>query len=232
METKICSKCKEEKDITEFSKSREKFQSSCKLCKNSYNKQHKDVRKKYNLLNEYKIKEYLINNKNKITHYHNSRKEIKKEYDKLYFKNNEILKIKRRKYYLLNKEKFLLNSKNRSKLLYNTDILFKLISNIRCNIYNSLNRGGFKKNTKTYQILGCSFEEFKIYLESKFELWMNWDNRGLYNGKLNYGWDLDHIIPISSAKTEEEAYKLNHYTNFQPLCSKINRDIKKNKYER
>jgi len=35
------------------------------------------------------------------------------------------------------------------------------------------------------------------------------------------------IIPVSSAKTEEELLLLNHYTNLQPLCSKINRDIKK-----
>ena len=40
----------------------------------------------------------------------------------------------------------------------------------------------------------------------------------------NYGeWELDHIIPISSATTEEEVYKLNHYTNFQPLWMSENR---------
>jgi len=77
--------------------------------------------------------------------------------------------------------------------------------------------------------LGCSFEEFKLYLESKFEKWMNWDNYGKYNGEINYGWDIDHIIPLSSAKIEEEIYKLSHYTNLQPLCSKFNRDIKKDK---
>ena len=44
-----------------------------------------------------------------------------------------------------------------------------------------------------------------------------WENYGLYNGELNYGWDIDHIIPISTAKTEEEIIKLNHYTNLQPL---------------
>lgn len=39
----------------------------------------------------------------------------------------------------------------------------------------------------------------------------------------NYGeWHLDHIIPISSAKTEEEVIKLNHYTNFQPLWAEDN----------
>jgi hypothetical protein len=68
-------------------------------------------------------------------------------------------------------------------------------------------------------------------LEDKFQPWMTWENRGLYNGELSYGWDIDHIIPISSAKTEEEIIKLNHYSNLQPLCSKINRDIKKDKLE-
>jgi HNH endonuclease len=77
-------------------------------------------------------------------------------------------------------------------------------------------------------ILGCSFEDFKIYLESKFEIWMNWGNYGLYNGELGYGWDIDHIIPISFAETEEDVIRLNHFTNLQPLCSKINRDIKSN----
>lgn len=64
-------------------------------------------------------------------------------------------------------------------------------------------------------------------MESKFEDWMSWDNQGLYNGELNYGWDIDHIIPISTAKNEEDIIRLNHYTNLQPLCSKVNRDIKR-----
>ena len=58
---------------------------------------------------------------------------------------------------------------------------------------------------------------------------MNWDNYGNYNGTLDFGWDVDHIIPISSAKTEEELYTLNHYTNMRPLCSYTNRYIKRNK---
>ena len=77
--------------------------------------------------------------------------------------------------------------------------------------------------------MGCTIEQFKSYLENKFEHWMSWDNYGKFNGQLNYGWDLDHIIPISSAITKEEVEKLNHYTNFQPLCSKINRHIKVDK---
>ena len=60
---------------------------------------------------------------------------------------------------------------------------------------------------------------------------MNWDNRGLYSGEFNYGWDIDHVIPLSSVDKEDEIIKLNHYTNLQPLCSKINRDIKKDNLE-
>ena len=108
--------------------------------------------------------------------------------------------------------------------------MFKLSSSIRCLIINSIKRKGFKKNSKTLHILGCSFEDFKLYIESKFEYWMTWENRGLYNGELNHGWDIDHILPISSANNEDDIYKLNHYTNLQPLCSKVNRDIKKNKF--
>jgi hypothetical protein len=84
-----------------------------------------------------------------------------------------------------------------------------------------------QKGTKhTEDILGCSYDEFKTYLESKFEDWMNWDNYGLYNGELNYGWDIDHIIPLSSNIDTN----LSHYTNLQPLCSKMNRDIKRDIY--
>ena len=76
-----------------------------------------------------------------------------------------------------------------------------------------------------------SIIHFKLYIESKFEPWMTWENQGKYeSGKLNYGWDLDHIVPLDSADTEEEILKLNHYTNIQPLCSYTNRNIKMYKY--
>ena len=94
-------------------------------------------------------------------------------------------------------------------------------------VRNSLKNKGYKKSSKTEQILGLSFLDFKLYIESKFETWMSWNNYGLYNGELNYGWDIDHIIPLVSAETEDDIIKLNHYSNLQPLCSKINRDIKK-----
>ena len=107
------------------------------------------------------------------------------------------------------------------------DPLFRCKKSIMNLIRTSFKRKGLKKSNKTNQILGCTYEEFKVYLESKFLDWMNWDNHGKYNGEMNYGWDIDHIIPISTAKTEDDVIILNHYTNLQLLCSKINRDIKR-----
>ena len=134
---------------------------------------------------------------------------------------------KNRKDYQKNKVKVNIRKKEYNRLRRLNDPLYSLRCTISRNIRMSINRNGFSKSSNTEYIIGCSFEEFKIYLESKFEDWMNWDNKGLYNGELSYGWDIDHIIPISSTKSEQETILLSHYSNLQPLCSKINRDIKK-----
>lgn len=163
----------------------------------------------------------------------------------LYFKNNpNNKKASQRKYYLANKEK--INIKTNLYRKNNTDKVrtkenettkkrklinpvFKLKCGLRRNISMMIKRGGYTKQSKTIDILGCSFEEFKIYIETKFLPWMNWNNHGKYNGELDYGWDIDHIIPMANAKSIEDVIRLNHYSNLQPICSKINRDIKKNK---
>lgn len=134
-----------------------------------------------------------------------------------------------REYRKRNKERLSSERKNRNK----NDILYKLKNNIRCSIYDKIKMSNFQKTDKTFDILGCTIEEFKNYIETKFEDWMNWENYGNWNGTptdINQSWDLDHIIPTSSAKTEEEIIKLNHYTNFQPLCSYINRYIKRDNF--
>jgi hypothetical protein len=144
-------------------------------------------------------------------------------------KHKDLIYLRSKEYYVNNKKKILNQINIRNKERRSIDPKFKLICNIRSLVNNSFRKNNSLKITKTQNILGCSFQEFKTYLESKFEPWMNWDNRGQYNGEFNYGWDLDHIIPISSANSIEEVIKLHHYTNFQPLCSKINRFHKKNK---
>ena len=74
-----------------------------------------------------------------------------------------------------------------------------------------------------------SWQEFKNHIESQFESWMSWDNYGNVCETLepNCSWDLDHIVPVSLAETKEDVYVLNHWSNFQPLCSFKNRNIKR-----
>ncbi len=187
-----------------------------------YRKNNKDkiknIQKKCYQKNIVSIKNKRIDNIGKL-----------KDYYKIYNeKNIERHKENNRNWYLKNKEKVKIRVKNYQKIKKNNDPLFKLKSNIRTMINNILSNRGFTKKSNTFNIVGCSYGEFIIYLESKFETWMNWENYGLYNGTLNYGWDIDHIEPLSNAKTEEELIKLNHYTNLQPLCSYNNRVIKRN----
>jgi len=150
--------------------------------------------------------------------------EEKKQRKKLYYEKNKEKLLNAQKEWIRNNKDHI---REKQKEKYNTDTLYKLKTNIKNLIGNSLRNNNFKKLSRTEEILGCTYEDFKIYLESKFEPWMNWDNRGLYNGEPRYGWDIDHIIPLSSAKDEFDLIRLNHHSNLMPLCSHYNRDIKR-----
>ena len=192
--------------------------------------ERKEYNKKYREANKDKFKEYYEANKDKFKEYYEANKENIKEKIKNYYKINKGgVKEKKKEYYENNKQARLEYQRKYKINRKLNDPLFKLTRNIRNAIRKSFINNGYKKTSKTFLILGCSFEEFKQHLESKFESWMTWDNYGLYNGTANYGWDIDHIIPSSSALTEEDVIKLNHYTNLQPMCSYYNRDVKKNK---
>ena len=95
------------------------------------------------------------------------------------------------------------------------DYLTGFIQKIRQSVRKSFKRKGYIKNTNTYNILGESWEFVKQHMESLFKEGMTWDNYG--------EWEIDHVIPLSSVKTEEEIIKLCHYSNLQPLWKMDNR---------
>ena len=234
MENKFCSKCGDEKELFEFNqqKSNGCYKSICKPCEKEYQRVYRENNKEKNKI---KKNEWYLKNKERlqIKSKQNYIKNIDREKNRsiLYHSNNkEYVKLKKQEYYKQNKTKIINRNNQNIKLRKKIDPVFRLKVNIRTRLHNDFKKGGFNKNSKSYIILGCSFEQFKQHLESKFESWMTWDNYGLYNGQSNYGWDIDHIIPTSSTKTEEGIISLNHYTNLQPLCSKVNRDIKKCEY--
>lgn len=197
---KTCKKCKVEKEFSDFSKQKKGkngYRSNCKKCISQSSKKYS---KQYHLDNKVNLnkknKDYRLNNKEKV-----------KEYNKEYRLNN---KEKSKEYNLNNKDKNNERQKNR-KL---NEPLFKLIVNTRSLIGSSIRNNGYSKKSKTYEILGCSFEQFKAHLESQFTEGMTWSIYGQ--------WHLDHIYPVSRAIDEEHLIKLNHYTNFQPLWAEDN----------
>jgi len=87
------------------------------------------------------------------------------------------------------------------------EIKFK--EGVRHRIYMYMKTMKMRKKNKTFDIVGLTPEDLRNYIEKQFEDGMSWENYGV--------WHVDHILPISLGKTEDEIYKLCHYTNLQPL---------------
>lgn len=100
------------------------------------------------------------------------------------------------------------------------DPKYRLKNNIRQSISQSLKSRGYSKKSYTSEILGIDYNGFYQHIENQFTDGMSWDNKRL--------WELDHKVPVSLGKTEDDIIRLNHYTNFQPLWRKDN-SIKSNK---
>ena len=222
MKKKLCSKCKIQKNLIEFnvdSNTKSGYRSQCKLCiKNKYILQKDEIllklKQNYNPKSKkdyYEINKENIKQKNKD--WSKKNKTYLSEYKKKYYENNiNARKEYTKLYYEENKNKII----NRHNKKYKNDSTYKFKHNLRTLILGSFKRNSkqFRKKSKTETILGCTIEEFRIYIQSKFKKGMNIENHG--------EWHLDHIIPLVSATTEEDIIKLNHYTNFQPLWAEEN----------
>lgn len=76
------------------------------------------------------------------------------------------------------------------------------------------------KSSKTFDQLGYTVFEFKEHIEKQFVNGMSWDNMD--------EWQIDHIIPMSTAKTKDDVIRLNQLSNLRPMFSKEN-NLKKDK---
>ena len=206
---KICRKCNVEKPLTEYCNNSGEKDGKwyyCKLCSVVKSKQ-------YYQDNKEKVKQYNLLNKEKAKQYQKDWRENKPNYPKQYYQENkEKYKQFFKQYKLDNPHYFKQWYLNRKQ----TNPIYGLRDAISSSIYISFKNqcnGRYKKSKRTEEILGCMIEEFIQHLQSQFKEGMTLENHGQGKGK----WNIDHIIPISSAKTEEEIYKLNHYTNLQPL---------------
>lgn len=165
--------------------------------KQNHREQNRIYMKTYN-------KEYGIKNKDKLL-------EQKKEYR---VENRNKLSKQKKEYHNRSEIKIYYNLRNRERR--RIDLNYKILCALRIRICMTIAKG--YKSAKTLELLGCSVDFFKKYLESKFEGGISWSNYGLY------GWHLDHVVPCSSfdLTQPEEQRRCFHYTNLQPLWAKKN----------
>lgn len=130
--------------------------------------------------------------------------------------------LNKKSYYSHNKDSIVAKVNNYEKARRMVDPLFRLKKDLRSRLGSTIREQSATTGIREH--LGCTLEELKIYLESKFLPGMTWENW------TQDGWHIDHIKPLALAKTEEELLKLMHYTNLQPLWAKDNLS-KGKKYE-
>jgi hypothetical protein len=192
------------------------------LCQKCYKKQHGE---KYRIENKEQIKEshkgYRVENKDEIKEYnkeyYTENKKSILEYQKEYkIKNPEKRKETIKKSAIKNKNKIKEYRKEYEEIPINL-----LKSRTRHLIRMSFSNKGIKKDTKTEEIIGCSWKEWHDWIESQFTEGMTWNN---YGGK--EGWSIDHYIPLIYGKTKKQIKKLNNYKNLRPMW--LNENISKN----
>lgn len=211
MKLKVCSKCKGEKKLCEFGNSKSSKDGllySCKECNNkrSVNYRKNNPEKVLQLTRNWTKKNpEWVYNRHKKWRENNPEKAL--ELTRNWYKKNP---EKRKEY----RENYKLRKQEQRKERGLNDPVFNLINRLRCRIWKYLKIHNISKKNKTFDIIGCTPQFLKEHIETQFIEGMTWENRNK--------WHIDHITPLSSAKTEDELYKLCHYTNLQPLWAEDN----------
>lgn len=248
--TKTCTKCGEGKLATSdfFCRRaalREGLTAHCKECaksaKAAYYAEHRERIKA--AANAYYNDNREAAKARVVSRYHANKEEIRARVSEYRAANPETVKATRAKSYLANKPKALARAaeyykKNKDKLQetqaqwraenkwrvrgygkayaekIKADPVKVMQARYRSIVSKAWRGMGYTKESKSGEILGCSWEEFKAHIERQFVGGMCWERIAEIH--------LDHVVPLSSAKTEEDVRALNHYTNLRPLWAKDN----------
>lgn len=206
---KKCYKCGINKDESEFNKDNRKIDKLCHRCRTCNREWHREYYNKCVGLNKEKIKE--------------RRKKCYKRNEEWHIKYRKDTKNKKAeynaKYYIANKDRMSKYKTEWHRNKLKTDPNYRLKCYLRTALFHALK--GLHKTGSAFRDLGCTVEELRAHLESKFyqnyetgEM-MSWNNWSLD------GWHVDHIIPLATIKTaidKDAQIKICcHYTNLQPL---------------
>lgn len=201
----VCNVCKIDKPLSDYYKDENHpcgYKVRCKICI--------DIAKR----NSPKTREYFEKNKKEIYERHKryrNRPEVR-----------ERILAKKKEWRENNKDKVRIYDNEYKKRKKKHDLNYRLKSILRSTLSSKIRKT--KNSPKTVELLGCTIDFFRQYLESKFLEGMNWSNYGLK------GWHIDHKYPCSKfdlSKIEDQK-KCFHYSNLQPMWA-IDNILKSNK---
>lgn len=211
--SKICSRCKEEKDLSYFyfNKKANRYDNPCNPCRTASKKRQREENpekfKKYQ--QEYRKKTRESFNQYMVEYRKNNPEKIKLYNQTYYHENNG--KEKKRLYDSQNLERY----RTRDRERYNNDIQFRMKKVLRSRVTKVLS--GKKKKDSSSKLLGCTSEFYILYLQIQFTENMTWDNYGDY-------WNIDHVIPCASFDLSEKTnqHKCFHWSNTRPYIKSEN----------
>lgn len=190
----------------------------CRQYAREYYYKHKDA------MNAKSLK-YLKENKKRMGElwkvWFQKNKKARKIYQREYIKNHPELRernrLRAKKWRLENPERSKKNMENyqptknaKRRIRIKEEPLYKLECNLRRRVAKYFQSMKIKKKANTIQLLGADYKTIMEHIEAQFSQDMSWNKLG---SKIH----IDHIIPLASAKNEEDLLKLFHYKNLQPL---------------
>lgn len=210
---KRCSKCDKDLPLEDFGpdkSSKDGLHIYCKKHAKEMNKVWYEKNKKHK--NE-QSRAWYEKNKEHANEVSRVWREKNKEYTRAYAKKNKERKKQIKKTW---DEKNREHIREYEQTRYTTDIHFRLTCVLRSRLYKVVKNG--QKTGSAVQDLGCTIEEFRVYVEKQFVEGMSWDNWGPDI------WHLDHIKPLASFNLMDRKQFLQacHYTNIQPLWAEDN----------
>jgi hypothetical protein len=210
VKTYRCRKCKTYKSFDEFHKDNSRETGLCNICKDCH-RLFKGYTKRLEVMDGFKFCHIC-----KLVKQETEFNLKKNRYDGLQSHCKDCQSLKNRSYRINYKDtlasyrtgrKHISNAIKRHR--FKSDPLFNIKISMQARMSYYWRHKGFSKDNSTEIVIGAKYEIVVNHIEKQFSEGMAWNNRGK--------WHIDHKIPLSSAKNEDELKALFHYTNLQPL---------------
>lgn len=177
-----------------------------------YREAHKAEAKAYHKAWRDKNRDHL--NEQQREKYKENPQAFKERKDRYIASHIEEVKESRHRYKVENRQKYTDYQRNKRQ----SDPVYKFRSSFTHLMSLYRRRKGYTGNKGTWEMVGCDFDTFLAYIQGQFTEGMTIENYGHGKGC----WNIDHIVPISTAQTDEDIERLNHYTNLRPMWATDN----------